>query len=93
MARRGSFSCPACGEQVPAGARSCPECGSDEKTGWSEGTVYDATDISDEKSFDYDRFLEKEGLTKPSRSRGQRIWLVVTAVVILALVLLLALSR
>ncbi len=24
---------------------SCPECGSDEKTGWSEDTMYDGLDL------------------------------------------------
>ena len=40
--------CPACGEQVPAGARACPACGADARTGWSEGTLYDGLDLPDE---------------------------------------------
>lgn len=45
--RRGSFTCPVCGERVPAGAAACRECGSDESTGWSEDTLYDGLDLPD----------------------------------------------
>ncbi len=38
--------CPACGAEVPPGARACPECGADEKTGWNEeATLYDGLDL------------------------------------------------
>ncbi len=30
---------------MPVKALSCPECGSDEKTGWSEDTMYDGLDL------------------------------------------------
>ncbi len=39
------FICPNCGSEVPIKALSCPECGSDEKTGWSEDTMYDGLDL------------------------------------------------
>ncbi len=26
-------------------AKACPDCGSDEKTGWSEDTMYDGLDL------------------------------------------------
>ncbi len=39
------FVCPNCGAEVPVKALSCPECGSDEKTGWSEDTMYDGLDL------------------------------------------------
>jgi hypothetical protein len=39
------FNCPNCGAEVPIKALSCPVCGSDEKTGWSEDTMYDGLDI------------------------------------------------
>ena len=39
------FICPNCGAEVPIKALSCPECGSDEKTGWSEDTMYDGLDL------------------------------------------------
>lgn len=93
MPRRGSFICPACGEEVPAGAKSCPECGSDENTGWSDQTVYDGTDIPDEKDFDYEKTLVNEGLAKPKRSPN-RLAVVAVAIVLLgALILLFVLNR
>lgn len=39
------FNCPNCGAEVPIKALACPECGSDEKTGWSEDTMYDGLDL------------------------------------------------
>ncbi len=39
------FVCPNCGAEVSLKALSCPECGSDEKTGWSEDTMYDGLDL------------------------------------------------
>ncbi len=39
------FVCPNCGAEVPIKAKSCPDCGSDEKTGWSEDTMYDGLDL------------------------------------------------
>ncbi len=39
------FICPNCGSEVPVKSLSCPECGSDEKTGWSEDTMYDGLDL------------------------------------------------
>ena len=39
------FICPNCGAEVPIKSLSCPECGSDEKTGWSEDTMYDGLDL------------------------------------------------
>ena len=39
------FICPNCGAKVPVKSLSCPECGSDEKTGWSEDTMYDGLDL------------------------------------------------
>ncbi len=39
------FCCPNCGAEVPIEAKACPECGSDEKTGWSEDTMYDDLDL------------------------------------------------
>ena len=43
-----SFDCPNCGADVDAGALACPECGSDERTGWSENSLYDGLDLPDE---------------------------------------------
>jgi|TARA_B100001079_G_scaffold176190_1_gene151290 hypothetical protein len=39
------FICPNCRAEVPVKSLSCPECGSDEKTGWSEDTMYDGLDL------------------------------------------------
>ena len=39
------FICPNCSAEVPVKSLSCPECGSDEKTGWSEDTMYDGLDL------------------------------------------------
>lgn len=39
------FVCPNCGAEVSPKAKACPECGSDENTGWSEDTMYDALDL------------------------------------------------
>ncbi len=39
------FVCPNCGAKVSPKAKACPECGSDENTGWSEDTMYDALDL------------------------------------------------
>ncbi len=39
------FACPNCGSEVPIKALACSECGSDEKTGWSEDTMYDGMDL------------------------------------------------
>ena len=44
------FVCPHCGAEVKANAQSCSECGSDEKTGWSQETIYDNTGIPEEDS-------------------------------------------
>ncbi len=49
-----AFCCPNCGTEVEDGTAACPECGSDERTGWSENTIYDGLDLPDE-AFDEDR--------------------------------------
>jgi predicted nucleic acid-binding Zn ribbon protein len=87
MAKRGTFPCPTCGEEVPAGARACPSCGADENTGWSEDARYDGLDLPDEE-FEYGKFLEKEGLGKRKRSRREITLLVVALLVLLGFVLL-----
>ena len=43
-----SFICPNCGAEVDENAAACSECGSDERTGWSEDTLYDGLDLPDE---------------------------------------------
>jgi len=68
-----TFICPVCGTEVPAGAKACPECGSDEKTGWSENTVYDGTGIEDPEEFDYTDWRRRE--LGAGRRRSGREWL------------------
>ena len=41
------FICPNCGAEVPLRSLACPECGSDDRTGWSEDTLYDGLDLPD----------------------------------------------
>jgi RNA polymerase subunit RPABC4/transcription elongation factor Spt4 len=74
------FICPVCGATVPAKARACPECGSDEKTGWSDQTVYDDTGIEDPDEFDYDDYVRREFGKGPRRSGRQWLWWVVALI-------------
>jgi hypothetical protein len=61
------FICPTCGAEVPAKAKACPECGSDEKTGWSDDTIYDGTGIEDPEDFKYEDWKRREfGRRKPA---------------------------
>jgi len=90
--REESFICPNCGAEVPAKAKSCPECGSDEKTGWSDKTIYDGTGIEEPEEFDYDEWLRRERGVPPRKSGRHRLWWA-TAALILGLVLWLLVSR
>jgi hypothetical protein len=89
MAKRSltpEFSCPVCGETVPAGAKSCPECGACEKSGWREGGEYDGElGVSDDE-FDYERFVGEEFGSGAPKSKTQWMWAVVAAVLLIALV-------
>jgi len=71
---REPFSCPVCGEEVPADAKSCPECGACDRSGWSEGAAIDGLNLPDE-DFDYDRYVEEE---------MRKVWIVVTVLLIVA---------
>lgn len=82
------FICPNCGADVPAKAKACPECGSDEKTGWSENTVYDGTGIEDPDEFDYDDFVRREFGKGARRSRREWLWWVIAVAVLVAFLLL-----
>lgn len=48
--RRGNTpaTCAVCGTALSPSARACPECGADERTGWSETSVYDGLDLPDD---------------------------------------------
>ena len=60
MKKHDGFICPVCGEAVPANAAACPGCGADERTGWSDQTIYDGTGIEDPAEFDHADWLERE---------------------------------
>ncbi len=62
--------CPVCGAEVSRRALACPECGADERTGWGvEEADFEETGY-EEEPFDYEDFLEKEGLKGRARPRG-----------------------
>lgn len=67
------FTCPVCGQVVPAKALACPECGADDETGWSETAEYDDIDLPGEA------FGEPP---RPTRQSG-RLFTVVAVVLVL----------
>ncbi len=73
------FNCPNCGAEVPIKAKSCPDCGSDEKTGWSEDTMYDGLDLP--------AFEESDTHTKTSMFQSKLMYYIVVILTILAFVL------
>jgi zinc-ribbon domain len=88
-----SFTCPNCGAEVPANAKACPECGSDDKTGWSDDTIYDGTGIEDPDEFDYEDWKRREVEGRGSqRTRRQWFWWV-TGLLILGVFLWLFVIR
>ena len=81
---RRSFSCPVCGEEVPAGTLACPECGACEKSGWNDDAISDGLDLPDHE-FDYDRYLADE-FGAPAKKRGmQKVWLIAALILVVAL--------
>lgn len=73
------FDCPNCGTEVPMKAKSCPDCGSDEKTGWSEDTMYDGLDLP--------VFEESDTHAKPSMLQSKFMYYIVVILTILAFIL------
>ena len=73
------FNCPNCGTEVPIKAKSCPDCGSDEKTGWSEDTIYDGLDLP--------AFEESDMQTKTSMFQSKIMYYIVAILTIVAFVL------
>jgi hypothetical protein len=86
MAASRTFTCPACGEDVPAKAKACPHCGACEKSGWREDGG-EGLDLPDEE-FDYEKFTEEEFGTPRRNSNGKgKIWRV-TAIVLLVTIVI-----
>ncbi|MCH2200331.1 MAG: zinc ribbon domain-containing protein [Fuerstiella sp.] len=62
----GSFDCPHCGEELPAGTNRCRHCGASDECGWQEfgGELavggYAEDDVFDDDGFDYDAFVDRE---------------------------------
>lgn len=85
MASKSTFSCPVCGEDVPAKAKACPHCSACEKSGWNEeASGTDGLDLPDE-DFDYEKFTAEEFGT-PRKLRGKEHLWRLTAIVLLALI-------
>ena len=91
-ARRETFPCPVCGEEVPAGARACPECGACEKSGWGDDSAADGLDLPDEE-FDYDQFVAEEFGSGSRKTPVQRLWWLVAVLVLIAFVSLVLVWR
>jgi hypothetical protein len=86
MPKPRDFSCPACGELVPGGAKSCSECGACERSGWSEDAAADGLDIpDDEEEFNYDRFVEEEFGGGPKPRGVGKMWAIAALILLLAL--------
>ena len=80
---KGTFSCPACGENVPVRAKACPHCGACEKSGWKEGAGdIDGLDLPG-GDFDYDKFVADEFGTKPKFEGKQLLWKVTALILII----------
>jgi len=93
MSTDDTFICPNCGAEVPAGAKACPECGSDEKTGWSENTIYDGTGIEDPEEFDYKGWKRRELGGMPRKSGTGWMWWLVAVLLFVFLLWLFVLRR
>ncbi|HEV3272014.1 MAG TPA: zinc ribbon domain-containing protein [Candidatus Methylacidiphilales bacterium] len=87
MASKNTFSCPVCGEDVPAKARACPHCGACEKSGWNEeASSADGLDLPEE-DFDYEKFTKEEFGT-PRKLRGKELlWKVVAGVILVLMII------
>jgi predicted nucleic acid-binding Zn ribbon protein len=77
------FVCPVCGATVRAKALACPECGADDRTGWSDQTIYDNTGIEDPDEFDYEEFVEREFEGRRRRRGRERLWWMTTIVILM----------
>jgi hypothetical protein len=93
MASKGTFSCPVCGEDVPAKAKACPHCGACEKSGWNEeARGADGLDLPDDE-FNYEKFAAEE-LGTPRKLHGKELfWKIVGVVLIVILIVAFAASN
>jgi len=90
MALKSTFSCPVCGEDVPAKARACPHCGACEKSGWNEETSgADGLDLPDD-DFDYEKFKAEEFGSRRKPRGKELLWKVTAAVLLLVTLFLIA---
>ncbi len=71
--------CANCGTAIPRAARACPGCGADERTGWrdNDATRYDGLDLPASAFGDEPR--------REMRRARNPVWLVVGALLVLAL--------
>ena len=90
MANDPTVMCPNCGEEIKKRAKVCPHCGADEETGWSDGTYLDGIDLPGDS--DYEEIRRNEFDPAWPASRFNRRWVIITAVIILGVFLLGALS-
>ncbi len=80
--------CPNCGVEVPRAATACPECGADDQTGWSENAQSQRLGLPDEE-FNYDEFVKQEfGSGKTIRPHGISWLWWLTAIMLLAALLI-----
>lgn len=85
---REQFECPHCGAAVAVGSKVCRECGSDAGTGWQDSREIDYRSVEIPDGYGPDAH---ESGTTPERLPT---WVVVTALVLAAaLVLLLVFAR
>jgi hypothetical protein len=80
------FICPNCGAEVPMKALACPECGSDDRTGWSEDTLYDGIEESSEFEEAYEACADPD-----PPPRAMALFHVKTFILVVALLCILAL--
>lgn len=86
MKKEETVPCPHCHEEIRKDAKACPHCGSDDTTGWSDGIYLDGIDLPEEDEYEEIRRNEFGGAggSKPSN----RLWIVVTGIVVLTFFLL-----